>query len=393
MVSVRGSKRKEEKMDEKIRLILDKIYRDPSEGIFSSYKPLYDKAKQIDKSITIKNVKDFLKDNDTHQVYHQRNIVDYPIRSWEPFGKCQMDLLDISAEVTNKNRGMKFIFCLIDDYTKIVCARPIKSKNDNDVFTAFKSVIDEVKEKYKHQIKEITSDNESSFRSKNFTTFCEENKIDQVFVDPGNKSAVGIIERFNRTLRMMIERYKSIHKTNAFIDVLPDLIKNYNTKWHRTLNQSPIKALESGNNSYYIKKQIKQVEKASEQPYNKEEYQVGDRVRLLIKKGLFDKGTKSNFTKTVHTILKIENGLFFVNGRKSGYKKQDLLKTVSKQADLQSGPRPEVVEASKDKKEKQLKRRLNKEGITENRKTLRRSTRERRPVNRIVNERGDNVFY
>ncbi len=48
-----------------------------------------------------------------------------------------------------------------------------------------------------------------------------------------------IIERFNRTIRDKINKYMIAYKTNRFIDVLPELVENYNNSIHSSIKITP----------------------------------------------------------------------------------------------------------------------------------------------------------
>ena len=52
--------------------------------------------------------------------------------------------------------------------------------------------------------------------------------------------------------------------------------------------------------------------KADNDSVNKNEINIGDRVRLRIKRQLFEKNSQAIFTKTLHTVERYEDGLFFV---------------------------------------------------------------------------------
>ena len=54
--------------------------------------------------------------------------------------------------------------------------------------------------------------------------------------------SLGVIDRFCRTLRNLINKYCTSHKTTRYIDVLPKLIDNYNNKHHSTIKCTPNEA-------------------------------------------------------------------------------------------------------------------------------------------------------
>ena len=48
-----------------------------------------------------------------------------------------------------------------------------------------------------------------------------------------------LIERFNKTMRGLLDKYMSLNKTKKYIDALPDLIANYNNTTHASTKEAP----------------------------------------------------------------------------------------------------------------------------------------------------------
>ena len=48
-----------------------------------------------------------------------------------------------------------------------------------------------------------------------------------------------MIERFNRTIRDLIQNYMINYKTNRYYDILQELIYNYNTRYHNSIKMTP----------------------------------------------------------------------------------------------------------------------------------------------------------
>ena len=213
----------------------------------------------------------------------------------------------------------------------------------------------------------VDSDSESSFMSKQFKKYCKDHNIHQHFSQIGDFKAKSVVERFNRTERNIIERYKNAFHTRTYIDVLPDLIQNYNTSYHQGIKTTPQDALT--NNSKYDQKVIKQTNTANRE-YSKHDYQsfrIGEKVRIKIRKGLFDKKSTAIWSKTTHTIEKFQEGSYYVNDRVHGYKNYELLK-VNKVEGAPSSIENDLIqqqenELNEEKKERRTIRKINKEGI------------------------------
>ncbi len=86
------------------------------------------------------------------------------------------------------------------------------------------------------------------------------------------------------------------------------MIENYNTSLHSTLRITPKQAIES--NPHYQDHIYLQNFKASHQQYSQQHISIGSKVRLRIKRQLFEKASKPTFTKNIHTVQSImKNGI------------------------------------------------------------------------------------
>ena len=365
--------------------ILKKLYYDPEIGLGGIAK-LYSAAKRVNSAITMKMVKEFISNQKVSQIFKERRVKNnFPLIADVPLSRIQVDLLDIDSYNPRQNGGNKFLFLAIDVFSRVAFAVPQKNKTDKECLRSFKEIAEDIKAQG-FKITRLDSDNEAGFKSKIFSDYCKENGIAQHLNQIGDHKALGVIDRFCRTLRNLISRYEEVYKTQRFIPVLQKLIDNYNSSAHRTLGQSPLEALAFGGATDYM---IKQTERAKGELYNKEAFAVGDRVRVLKKKILFNKGGNT-FSKTVYTISEIEGGRYYVDGLESGYRKSELLKVNNDVEDYEPEDREENDHDIDEKKEaqkveKRISRRINKEGIDRekdvivdvNEKVLRRYRKER----------------
>ena len=103
-----------------------------------------------------------------------------------------------------------------------------------------------------------------------------------------NKQA--IIERVHRTLRNLIQRYLDIYNTKKYIDILPKLIDNYNNTCQTTLKTTAAKVLAGA--------------RKHKQKINRAEFiPIRSKVRTLLQRGVFAKGTKPYYSKTVYIVI------------------------------------------------------------------------------------------
>jgi hypothetical protein len=336
-------------------LLYNLYYKD-----FPSLTNLYKSAKAINPNITYKIVKEFLKNTEENQIYKAKPTKFYHLKSYFPFQRCQIDILDLINYVPRNNNGYRYLFLLIDTFTRFVFAIPLKSRTTDEIFDTLTSILQEIKNKG-FNVETLDSDNETGFNSKKIVDFLQKEGITQNFSNVGDHNSLGIIDRFCRTIRELLNKYTNSRNTTRWIDYYQTLIDAYNTRIHRSLKTSPIKAIK--NNEYYMNK-------LSNQSFNNlPVIKVGDKVRLLKQKQLFEKGSENNYTKDVFKIIDYKDGFYKVENRERKYKISELLpvnnviiyKNENKSGDNNNNNKESQIKQHK--MERTIKRNLNKEGI------------------------------
>ena len=114
--------------------------------------------------------------------------------------------------------------------------------------------------------------------------FFEDHNI-KIYYTHSNLKAV-IIERFNRSLReLMMKKFVKSNNT-VWYNILPELIKTYNNRYHRTIKMKPINVNKT--NEKYIKNTVCNYDITNKKP----KYKINDLVRISLKRRqLFDKPT------------------------------------------------------------------------------------------------------
>ena len=320
--------------------LLKKLYYDPAIGLSSKDK-FFRKAKEIDKSITMKQVKEFLENEATAQITKQvkRNKEYDTIISPAVRNNFQMDIMYLPHPTLNEN--YKYLLTCIDVYSRYAFVVPMKTKGGDETFNAFKKMIEE-----NGKPANLNLDLGKEFIYNPFKNYCKANDITLWYSDTEQSNKNAIIERFHRTLRNMILRYE-VAKGKSYIKGLPDIIKNYNSTYHKTIETNPID-IWSG------KKQNTQSIKRVEN-----EFKEGDKVRHLVNKKVFDKGSSTtNYTKKIYTIMKIIGKSIFLNDMTKPFKATELIKAVGENID--ENYEKEIRQANR---EETIKRRLKKAGV------------------------------
>ena len=98
-------------------------------------------------------------------------------------------------------------------------------------------------------------------------------------------------------------KYFTANSTIVYIDVLPDLVKEYNNTRHSSIKMMPVKASKKENkltvwrNLYPDRLEIRDINP---------KFSVGDKVRISKKKKTFEKGFTTRWTEEIFTIAEVQ---------------------------------------------------------------------------------------
>ena len=109
-----------------------------------------------------------------------------------------------------------------------------------------------------------------------------------------NEEKSSVVERWNRTMKNIMWKYLTANNTQKYIDVLPGMVEKYNTTYHRSIKLKPTDARNPANykhihNALYAKVNVRKA--------TPPRFHVGDKVRIVRKKGTFEKGFTPNSTE------------------------------------------------------------------------------------------------
>jgi len=271
-------------------------------------------------------------------------------------GQFQADLMFLDAKYKKFNSGMNVFLVIIHVMSRYLYVYPMNSKKSENITKALEHFIEDSK---KYPPTTIVTDFGSEFTSKAIKSFLSKNDIRLLTVNKtenDNSHATAIVERVIRTLREMINQYLSVYKTNKYIDVLPNLISNYNTSNHRSLGKAPAEMDDKD-----VKELNNQINEINNEVYQKiNKIQPGQKVRLLIKKKGLDKGGKYSWSKQVFEIEKIEGNHFLIKDKKRNY----FFHEIQLVDDADESPETNASEElNKEAHRKKINRKLKREGL------------------------------
>ena len=143
-----------------------------------------------------------------------------------------VDLADMQS-LSKYNKGIKYLLCAIDLFSKYAWVIPLKDKKGTSIINGFQKIISEGRKP-----KKIWVDQGSEFYNNSFKDFLKINNIE--IYSTYNKGKSVVAERFIRTLESKIFKHMTAVSKNVYFDVLDDIVNKYNNTVHRTIKMKPI---------------------------------------------------------------------------------------------------------------------------------------------------------
>jgi transposase InsO family protein len=276
-----------------MKKILAQIYYDISHPAgYSSVQKLYKAAKKIVPSLTLKQVKLWLKHQTTYTRHH--NVKIHFLRR-KTLSKgidhiWQIDLCDMT-NLSRSNGGYKFLLTVIDVLSRYAFVRPLKNKTGLEVSKAIEHIF-QTEQRYPST---IGVDHGVVFYNRNVKALLSKYniKLYSVYSDP----KMALIERFNRTLKSKMWKYFTRHNTEKYIDILQNLVNAYNNSKHRIIGMTPLQVNKKNENILWKKLYQKDFLKSIKYKFN-----TGDYVRISKIKKLFEKGYLPNWTSEIFIV-------------------------------------------------------------------------------------------
>lgn len=209
----------------------------------------------------------------------------------------QADLIEMRP-YSKINKGFNYILTVINCFTKVADAIPLKDKTGKSVTKAMEIAI----QRNKNTIKHLQTDDGKEYFNKDFSQLMKKYNVNHYSTNSEKKAA--IIERFNRTLKGAMYKAFSNRGSHVWYDILPDLIHDYNNKFHRTIGMKPIEV--NKKNSKQVLKNIKKNTKPKVERMLPRKFVEGDKVRISKYKGVFSKKYLPNWTNEVFTVYRVQ---------------------------------------------------------------------------------------
>ena len=125
--------------------------------------------------------------------------------------------IQLICNLSKYNKGIKYLLCVIDLFSKYAWVVPTKDKNGTSIVNVFKKIISEGKKPNKIWVDQGSESYNNSFKkflkTNNTEMYCTYNEGKSLFAD-----------RFIRTLKNKIFKHMTAIPKNVYFDVLDDII-------------------------------------------------------------------------------------------------------------------------------------------------------------------------
>ena len=199
-----------------------------------------------------------------------------------------VDLADMQS-LSRKNKGIKYLLCAIDLYSKYAFVIPLKDKKGISIVNAFNEIIKQSNRKPN----KIWVYQGGEFYNNVFKKCLSDNDI--IMYSTYNEGKSVVAERFIRALKNKLYKHMTATGKNVYYDVLDDVVNKYNNTKHSTIKIKPIDV--KNNERVYI----------DEHNEKDSRFKVGDRVRISKFKNIFAKRYTSNWNKEIFIVDKIND--------------------------------------------------------------------------------------
>lgn len=289
MSEIKNKKGRSEREEESLLT----LYTDSSIG-YTTEDRFYKNLKRKGFSFSKKEVHEFMNSIPVKEIHTEKRRLFKHIQVNDIRDQYQMDLIVVVArkKTHQSDALLHYIMVLIDVYSRKGDCRYIYNKKAESCLKALKEMI-----KTMGKPKVILSDEGNEWKA-SLIKWCGDEGIELSLRSGDAKYAVGIAERFNRTLLGYIKRYKTMHNgrmtSSAFEVNLPKFIDNYNNAYHRTIGCTPNEAFES--NMVEVQHDNRRIQDTY--------FKIGDHVRVLRGTDIFSKkGREERYSRKVFTIV------------------------------------------------------------------------------------------
>ena len=249
-------------------------------------------------------INDFLRYHPTHSL-HKRVVRKFPRRrviARFPFDIFMADLIEYQ-QYKFSNRQYSYILLVIDCFTKVIYVSPMKTKSAIDCVNAFKAIFEDLPRYPVH----LVTDKGKEFLNFKLREYFIASGVNHYTIPSKSDNKASIAERAIRTIKSRLQKFFFTTRKHRWIDVIQQLVENYNNTPHSSIGLKPVDVTDE--NRDQVHKRLFPFRKVTVICRLK----IGDKVRKVIEKDLFEKGYTENWSRELYVVdnVRQSNGVCF----------------------------------------------------------------------------------
>jgi hypothetical protein len=267
-------------------------------GSFGSPRRLLIEARKKRPELQIEQVEKWLNsqpaytlNRDSKQRFFHRKVIVRGVRI-----QYQADLVDAAA-ISPENDGNTFILTVIDCFSRLATAVPIKSKAAQNVLRALQVAFGQLGS----SPLKLQTDDGKEFKNSLVQDFLKRHGVK--WFSTAQPVKAQIVERFNRTLKSKLQKFYSANQTLRYVEALPKILSGYNSTVHSALKPfAPINVTLANEGKVFEVQYRAYLNKRVKKP----KFRIGDIVRISeYRPTFFRKTTQQNFTTELFVIIDV----------------------------------------------------------------------------------------
>ena len=257
-----------------------------------SYTSVANLRNSVSSKITDEDLKNYLQANMTYTLHKpvRKKMTHNKVKAVAVDNVWAADLGDFQ-NISKFNDGVKYILFVIDVFSKYLFVRTLKSKKGEEVANQFADII--IKSERKPAL--LHSDEGGELWNSHMNKIMTE--LDILHYATGSQMKSGVAERVIRSIKQRMYKYFTHKNTFHYLDVIDQIVLNYNKTVHSTTKYKPIDV--NSKNSDAIYEDVFADEPVTR---DKSDLKIGDYVRIALLKGIYRKGYEESYSREVFII-------------------------------------------------------------------------------------------
>ena len=208
-----------------------------------------------------------------HKEYHRPSQYN-PVYCYRGIREIiQTDVIDIRS-LSQHNDGVNYLALFIDCFSRRIWVYPMRRKTGVEMADVITRWLESLG--LRRRVKVINSDSGTEYLNRSVAKVLKDWGIEHKIAVGTSKCSLA--ERCNRTLQILIYKYLSDNETFRYLDALDDLVRSYNQRAHRSLNNmTPLEADRIANE---LRVRAIHLHRYAKIKRKKPKYAVGDTVRV-----------------------------------------------------------------------------------------------------------------